>query len=529
MATLLNTAFMRLNKRAETSERAQLVATFVDVGPLFTLLSNPNHQVIYGRRGTGKTHALLYLSDIKETKGDIPVYIDMRTIGSSGGIYSDASIPTHERATRLLQDVLISFHNSLRDYFSNNLRSYDPAIALTLVDELSSAITEVAVVGNTTIETNTSNSRERTNSAGATLGVKDGKLEFALEGKKGASSSDKQERKISESGVTQHRVHFGRISNALRELIGILGKKRIWLLLDEWSSVPIELQPFLADLLRRSIFPLAGFVVKIAAIEQRSHFIARLHHNDYLGFELGADISADLNLDDFMVFENNTQAARTFFKELFYKHYLEIEDLDKSTGPKSSDEFIQQAFTQSNVFDEFIRSAEGVPRDAINIIGLAAQRALNDLISMNHVRQAALKWYQQDKESLVRSNDDAHDLLHWVINEVIKERKARAFLLGTNTRHDLIDYLFDARIIHILKRNVSAHDQPGSRFDVYKLDYGCYVDLINTTRAPQGLLPSEDDEGSVGFIDVPPDDYRSIRRAILNLTAYEKEKKHTHS
>jgi hypothetical protein len=47
--------------------------------------------------------------------------------------------------------------------------------------------------------------------------------------------------------------------------------------------------------------------------------------------------------------------------------------------------------------------------------------------------------------------------------------------------------------------------------DVFKIDYGCYVDLINTGREPTSLF--EVDEGEL--IEVPKDDYRSIRRAIL--------------
>ena len=38
--------------------------------------------------GTGKTRALLCLADMVEQGGDVPVYIDLRTIGSAGGPYS---------------------------------------------------------------------------------------------------------------------------------------------------------------------------------------------------------------------------------------------------------------------------------------------------------------------------------------------------------------------------------------------------------------------------------------------------------
>ncbi len=52
------------------------------------------------------------------------------------------------------------------------------------------------------------------------------------------------------------------------------------------------------------------------------------------------------------------------------------------------------------------------------------------------------------------------------------------------------------------------------RYDVYKIDYGCYVELMNTTKMPQGLFQAEWEDD---YIEVPRDDYRSIRRAILTL------------
>jgi hypothetical protein len=104
-----------------------------------------------------------------------------------------------------------------------------------------------------------------------------------------------------------------------------------------------------------------------------------------------------------------------------------------------------------------------------------------------------------------------------VIDEVIGHRRARAFLLRSDVRHELVDSLFDSRVLHLLKRNISAHDQPGVRYDAYKLDYGCYVDLAGTVKSPQGLLGADD--GS--FVSVPPDDYRAIRRAILDVQRFE--------
>jgi hypothetical protein len=149
---------------------------------------------------------------------------------------------------------------------------------------------------------------------------------------------------------------------------------------------------------------------------------------------------------------------------------------------------------------------------------LAAQKALVDPISVNHIRTAARNWYQRDKESSIKAHKDVYELLHWIIDEVIGGRRARAFLLGTHINHELIDILFDERILHILKKNISSHDQPGIRYDAYKLDYGCYVDLITTSRAPQTLLSGFEETDTLS--EVPPDDYRAIRRAILEIEKF---------
>lgn len=110
--------------------------------------------------------------------------------------------------------------------------------------------------------------------------------------------------------------------------------------------------------------------------------------------------------------------------------------------------------------------------------------------------------------------------LHWIVDQVIGDRKARAFMLRSNINHPLVKYLFDSRVLHVLKRGISTHDEPGTRYDVYKLDYGCYVDLMTTSRAPRGLFDVTPIERSE-YVEVPSDDYRSIRRAILDITAFE--------
>jgi hypothetical protein len=518
-----NLSLMKLARRAEDrGDDQMLVETFVDVGPLFTLLSSTDHQIVYGRRGTGKTHALTYLRVRADQDGDLALLVDLRTIGSTGGLYADSNLPVTERGTRLLLDVLAQLHDQLVDYALDLADTQDMTAALKLLDNMAEAITEVEVVGEH--EQKRVEVKESELQGGGKIGVKldaaGPRAEAAIEGR----STDAQRREKTDiiRGSVQHRVHFGRVSQVLQRLVDELPVTRVWVLLDEWAAIPLELQPLLADLLRRAIFPVRGMVVKIAAIEQRSRFTVSSPQGDYLGIEMGADAQADLDLDDYMVFGNDPDAAKAFFRELFFKHVRAQAHEDGQDAPRTASEFQRMAFTQRNAFDELVRAAEGVPRDAINIVRIAAQRAADNPISVQHVRTAAHRWYVSDKEKTVQANPEAAALLHWVIDTVIGKRRARAFLLeqGALANHPLITELYDARVLHVIKRSVSSRDRPGVRYDVYGLDFGCYVELITTTKAPAGLYEAEVN-GSSGWVEVPADDYRSIRRAVLDLAEFE--------
>jgi hypothetical protein len=522
-----NVAFMRLARRAESVEPSKLVATFVDAGPLFNLLSSTDHQIVYGRRGTGKTHALLYLGEQARQKSDIPLYVDMRTIGSTGGLYSDPSISTAERGTRLLLDTLEAIHEKLVDeVLEASEGGSDFGEAMNALDRLAEEIVHVEVAGEVEQAERHAMEDRRSSGGSAAIGVSRSGPTISIGTQDATERGERTEIERVQRGEVRHTVRVGAVTRFLAQFVEAMRGRRLWILLDEWSVVPLELQPLLADMTRRCFLPIRGVTVKIGAIEYRSFFMAVPETGGYTGIEIGADMSADVDLDDFMVFGNDAEKAKEFFKLLVHKHlssYFASEEKPELIPP-SANRLLQQAFTQENAFAEFVRSAEGVPRDALNVLSLAAQLADDRQISMNDVRGGARRWYIRDKETAVSANARGKALLDWVTDEVIGNRRARAFLLEQGHRnHPLIGGLYDSRVLHVIKKGVAARDLPGRRFDVYALDYGCYVELIATARAPEGLFEAAAGEAANDeYVDVPADDYRSIRRAILDLEDFEK-------
>lgn len=518
-ASDVNYALMCLTKRAEKIEPDRLVETFVQEGPLFASLASPDHQILYGRRGTGKTHALQYLTKTTLAGGHVAVYVDLQTIGSTGGLYSNPDVPLAEVGTRLLVDALGAIHAQLHDYALAVAEEHDMEETLNLLDRLADGITEVKVHGEHEQGVQTSETVEDGSGvdAHASLGL-DG-LRLAGGGHVSTTSSRVSQTSLLIKGLARHWVHFGSVFHTMQALVKSLPGGRLMVVLDEWTDTPMHLQPLLADLLRRSLFPVGGLTVKIGAIEHRARFAAERDMGGYLGIEVGADAAADIDLDDFMVFGNNEEHAIDFFATLLSRH---AEGAIAGVKPwESADEFMDLAFASRETFAELVRAAEGVPRDAINIVAHAARSASDRKISLKDIRDAAHTWYCRDKEKPVNDKEEARRLLHWIIDRVIGDRKARAFLLQQGHDHHLIDWLYDARVLHVIKRGIASKQQPGVRFWAYQLDYGCYVDLLSTQRAPAGLFETTEDK----YLDVPPDEIDAIRGAVLTLQDFLDEQR----
>jgi hypothetical protein len=516
----LNRISLSLSKRAESYDDEHLERTFVSIGNIPTLLSNNDSAIIFGRRGTGKTHLLSFINKSVQKNGFVVIPIDMRTIGSSSGLYADHSIPLPERATRLLRDTANTIYDRILETYTSPGNQRFGSDIVNAINALSDAASEVKVEGEVVNESLASSENNQTLGNKFSIGYP--KISFDVDNKDASAQSQTLKQEV--SGRPIARINFGSLSTAVSHVVANLPNKRLWLLLDEWSEVPLDLQPYLADMLRRGFLSVRGVTAKFAAIEHRSSFRTVSSDGAFsIGIELGADVSTSLNLDDHMVFENDPHAASEFFSEMLFRHINASAEKDNiNFTVKNRTELISLMFTQKDAFDEFVKASEGVARDAINILSKCALKANNDKISTPIVRDSARNWFMSSKHNDVSSRDSAYKLLQWIIDEVIKGRKARGFLLNVKSRDPLIDFLFDNRVIHLVKRSISSNEDPGEKFNAFTLDYGCYVELINSSAAPRGLFEAVEEEatGTIKYIDVPQTDYRSIRRAILDLNKF---------
>ena len=196
-------------------------------------------------------------------------------------------------------DVLAAIHDRILTEALAKAEELDLSLLGPLLDNFIDAATTVVVEG--TVETVEGISATQTTSISdkfdisATASGVTAALGFASEAKAHAA----QDHKVTRSGSERLRVCFGPVGREFERLVHALPKSQLWLVFDEWSEIPLDLQPYLADLMRRTVLPVRGVTVKIAAIEQRCNFRIADSAVGHIGIEIGADAAASISLDEF--------------------------------------------------------------------------------------------------------------------------------------------------------------------------------------------------------------------------------------
>lgn len=124
-------------------------------------------------------------------------------------------------------------------------------------------------------------------SRGASVGI-NAKGSLAISAGKRESSSETSQRSVSAkfSVSSEDKVIFPAVNFYLSKVLE-LANTTLFVLVDEWSSLPLDIQPYLSEFLKRSVLPIKRAVAKIAALEQRSRF-EMTGERGAIGFELGA-------------------------------------------------------------------------------------------------------------------------------------------------------------------------------------------------------------------------------------------------
>jgi len=461
-------------------------------------------QIIYGRRGTGKTHLLRALQEkLLETKGkSFPVYIDMRAykpmIGNDDALYY---------ALIILQEIIIEILKCVYENLDYIYSEYDGKEQELIINRIKKKIVIILEKFNQHFDGDSF--------------TKIGEVAIKInEVKKLATSLmlTKMPEFLGEKGIdkeiesTDERVKyisFAEISNALSELFEIIDIDRLFCLLDEWSEIPENSQYILAELIKRTFITLK-VTVKIAAIPNRTKILSE----NRIGLEDGGDIFG-YSLDNRYIYELHPDNTRAFFNELLFKQlYIVAPELygifcsDDERRPVHK--FINSFFA-NQALREILIASSGIPRDFLNIF-IASYNNFYATSSYKHiavadVRNATIEWYEVDKKKTVDANNNAKILLDKIIEDILVAKKRCHFLIPEKfEKMKELNDLIDLRVVHLRKKGISHKGNKGVVYNVYYLDYACYTSTnLYHNRINTNLL------SEIETID----NFRDIRRVSL--------------
>ncbi len=456
-------AVLNTERRAERQlYDERLVRCFVPNRVLEELDNNQN-QLLFGRRGVGKTHTLKAFLGKKASGGTLCHYLDCTAFGSGLGV--DGS--RRNVGVRFFSKLLSNLADSLLDDATLTEKPDK-----TLHDDLQSIL-----------------------------------LQFSdLIGPKSIGET----------------FDYSAIAGAISRFLDRLRTDRLILLIDEWAQIPPPAQPYFAEFLKRAFFANARVTVKVGVVDYAYRLSERIG-GQLIGLERSADIFTDIRMDRFFVWDQDEEFVERFFAEVLFNHLvLELDTAQECQPDEKANIVSNQLFTQRRVLSELCRACEGNARDFLVLFGKAharyRQQTAHQKVGLEDVHSAAIDLYRGDKYANISTEKPLEDFLEYLVHSIIKEKRARTFMVPYQSRnHPLLARLFSARILHPLNVEWSHPHVPGERYSLITMDYGTYASFRGTKSEPdQKLFWGQEGQGVEKADDlVPFDDRRSIRRIVV--------------
>jgi len=503
-----NRASAALPSRAE--ELAQYTETFADTVFLDVLKAKKN-QVIFGRRGTGKTHLLRRLEEEYVHRFDdhhvVPIYINSRQLRAHAKIaYQSPQATAFALYVEFVKSTAQQIHEFIESRLSpsildkifegdqtQRMRSAQ-RLASTLYALLHHGEALFLPVGEASHEIRTLQEAQSSLSGRVQLNLSDPRnLGWKVEVGAG------QTRELEESGITLRTIQgqivlpFSEVSERIVELLGLIDASSLVVLFDEWSDIDrrLETQPYLADMLKRTFSSISQMHIKLACVPVRTRLATPVTSEDPIpiGYEEGDDISSDIDLDTLIFLENDLSQFLPFFLTLLHRHLSASLDWVASMSLSEFRQTIEnEIFENLDVFSELCQASAGVPRDFLEIFSTATalQTALGrPKMQLIHVRDAAQAIYEAKRRSFAPQSK-LLEVLELIYKRIVAEHQTYFFLVAQeDVWHPALRMLWTERLVHRIPAHYYDPDTH-TRYVYYQLDYGKYVDLLSIEAALKG-------------------------------------------
>lgn len=426
---------------------------YVDVSGHLKRVSSPQFQVLFGRRGSGKSCLLVHYNKISKTTNTSTVYI-------GGDVIKRLRYP--DLLVRLVLQVLEGLPNSQPNWFQRTLKLKHP---------LSAQIAELRATldAATTTKVHEQQSQQWSNETDAR--VSHGPLQVGGKDSVGTSSAFSLEYTTEKLDALER--HLGEYRDLVSKSLSKQKSGRLDVLVDDFYLIDRKVQPDVIDYLHRLTRGVNAYL-KIGTVRHRTR-LSRYDGGQLIGIELGEDME-QIDLD--RTFED-VAATRDYLVSLLNSLGQQVGIEDASTEYLSTDGLFQLTLASG-----------GVPRDYLNIFVDAVDQARHlgsTRVTPKSVYKAAASHSYRTKLNHLKgeAGSDAAALervLADIVTFCLQEKRKTAFLvsqeevLQLEREHDLVRQLVDFKLIHVIEPDTSAASGRSGRFEAYTLDFSLFME-----------------------------------------------------
>jgi hypothetical protein len=462
---------------------------YVDLGGNLQRFSSAQHQVLFGRRGSGKSCLQVhFLRQAANNKDPLAIYVGVDEIKRLG--FPDVLI-------RILLGVFQRLPKA-RGRLFGLLNTPQKKIVGSLINLLDDP-------------ENADVSQKETRDSEGGIGVKPGA------GMLGVNVKTKRGREVTTTFQSKKLDHLERHLQDYKEALrsSIKGKwPTVFILVDDFYLIKKDLQPYVVDYLHR-LFRGTDAYLKLGTIRHRTQL--RVHEGQTIGVELAQDVE-EISLDKtFESFEETNSYLHSMLAEMGRVGHkdMDVAALFNNDAPRA-----------------LTLASGGVPRDFLNIlvdaIDISVRAGKSDRLTPTYIYKAAAQHSYKSKLANIQEEAgyDAEALSKVyadLVSFCLKERKKTAFLVSIEDarqhpdQNELLQQLMDFKLIHVISQNTSAASGRQGRYVAYTLDFSIFMEPRRRGIEIIEFWKVDDQRRSIGIREAP--DYSLARVAAAAASA----------
>jgi hypothetical protein len=439
--------------------RANRTPVYVDVSDNLARVGLDQHQIVFGRRGSGKSSILVYFRRVTARElGVHTVYINGDTIKTLD--YPDVLI-------RLLLAAFegLPSRRTLGGFFRRIVRRPSPVDAL--VEELRDLLA-LPTTSKVKVTKNQSQARERSRGAG----LNEGPAQADVKSGSTQSASVQEERESDDEKIQTVDRRLADYKEVIQDEISGSRWNYGVFMIDDFYLINPKYHPEVIDYLHRLLRD-TDLYLKVGTIRHRT----RLSKTE--GIRYGVQPYQDVdtfNLDQTLEDLDRTSA---YLEEMLRKLGQEVE-LDDAPSIMSDD-----------ARKDLVLLSGGVPRDYLNIFVEGVSRARSHearvRVTPTDLRKAAASLSNESKfEDLRDAAGGQAPELETLFVDLVKfcltEKRKTAFLISKDeiatqpAIHELVLQLMDFKLIHLVDESTSAASGRPGRYEAYTLDFALFME-----------------------------------------------------